>query len=73
MEGSARAAKRRHDLAIVQAWHGEAFARAKLLKGLAHYLGTKPKPTRAQTPDEMFAALQMMHAGGAPLSIRQIN
>jgi hypothetical protein len=72
MEGAARRQKREFDLAIIQAWHTEAFARAKRLKKLSEYLADKPK-RRAQTPDEMFAALQQLKAAGAPMNIRQIN
>jgi hypothetical protein len=70
MEGAARRQKREFELAIIGAWHTEAFARAKHLKKLSEYLADKP---RAQTPDEMFAALQQMKAAGAPMNIRQIN
>jgi hypothetical protein len=72
MEGAARRQKREFDLAITQAWHAVAFDRTKRLKGLADYLVVKPK-YKAQTPEAMFAALMQMQAGGAPLSIREIN
>jgi hypothetical protein len=72
MDGAARRQKREFDLMVSGAWHAEAFARTKQLKQLSDYTGTKPV-RKAQTPDEMLAALQMMKAGGAPLSIRELN
>lgn len=72
MEGRARAAKRESDAMLSQAWHTEAFARQKTLKPLDKLLAAKPKKRR-QTPDEMWAILQQYHAGGAPMSIREIN
>jgi hypothetical protein len=72
MDGAARRQKREFELVVSGAWHAEAFARTKSLKPLPDYLKAKPKP-RIQTPDEMFANLQMMAAGGAPLNIRTIN
>jgi hypothetical protein len=72
MEGAARRQKREFELAIIGAWHTEAFARAKRLKNLSEYLADKPT-RKAQTPDEMFAALQQLKAAGAPMNIRQIN
>jgi hypothetical protein len=70
MEGAANRHKREFELAITQAWHGEAFARTKLLKGLGDYL---KRPKKAQTPDQMLAALKMYADGGAPLNIRTLN
>jgi hypothetical protein len=72
MDGAARRQKWEFDLMVSGAWHAEAFARTKQLKQLSDYTGTKPV-RKAQTPDEMLAALQMMKAGGAPLNIRELN
>ena len=73
MEAVSRRHKREFDLTVSGAWHAEAFARTKKLKKLSEYVGDKPKSVKATTPDEMFAVLQMMKAGGAPLNIRTIN
>jgi hypothetical protein len=76
MEGAARAANRKADANTVLAYQCLQFyglAMNGKLKGLSEYLIEKPKRKRAQTPDEMFAALQMFKAGGAPMNIRQIN
>lgn len=70
MEGAARRARREQELAILQAWHGEAFARTKRLKGLSDYLGEKKK---AQTPEEMLAVFRSFQSRGAPMNIRQVN
>lgn len=70
MEGCSRAAKRRGELALSQAWHTEAFARQKTLKSLDKLLGLKPK---AQTPDEMFAILQGIAMRGAPMNIKTVH
>jgi hypothetical protein len=73
MEGAARRQKRAFDLVIIGAWHTEAFARTKKLKALSDYVGDKPKPFKATTPEQMLAAFQAMQAGGAPLNIREVN
>jgi hypothetical protein len=72
MEGAARRHRRDFELAITGAWHAEAFARQKRLKGLADYIGEKPK-RRKQSPEEMFAILSQFQAGGAPIDIREVN
>lgn len=73
MDGVTRAASRKYDHAIFVAWHVAAFgnaAQAGKLKPLSKYLGIKPK---AQTPEEMLAALQVLKEAGAPMDIREIN
>jgi hypothetical protein len=72
MEGRARAAKREAEAMLSQAWHTEAFARQKHLKPLDKILA-KRKPRRVQSPEEMLAILMQCQAGGAPLTIREIN
>lgn len=76
MEGAALAANRRSDANTILAYTCLQFyglAMKGRLKPLKDYLIEKPKPKRAQTPDEMFAALQMFAAAGAPMTIREIN
>ena len=76
MEGAALAANRRYDRDTILAYRVLQFyglAMKGRLKPLQEYLTEKPKPKRAQTPDEMFQALQMFAAAGAPMSIRQVN
>lgn len=75
MKGAARAAERRRDENTVMAYQAATFRGASTagkLKGIKHYLIHKPE-RRAQTPAEMFAILQQYQAGGAPISIREIN
>lgn len=76
MKGAARAAGRRADentILAYRALHFYALAMSKGLKPLSEYLIEKPKPRKAQTPDEMFAALLDMKMHGAPMNIRKIN
>lgn len=76
MEGAARAANRRSDANTVLAYQALSFYGLSIkgkLKGLNDYLIEKPKPPRPQTPDEMFAVLQMAIAGGAPMTVRELN
>ena len=70
MEGCSRAAKRKSDAMLSQAWHTEAFARTKRLKPLNQLLGIKP---RQQTPDEMLAAFKAIASRGVPMNFKQIN
>lgn len=73
MEGCARAAKRKADLAMSQAWHTVAFDRmkhhdfknalSKLLRG----------PVKQQTPDEMLEVLRSISGRGVPMNFKQIN
>jgi hypothetical protein len=70
MEGAARRAKRKSDATIALAWHIEAFARQKTLKPLRELLDVKPK---AQTPDEMLAAMLTMQARGTPMNIKKLH
>lgn len=77
MEGAALRHKRELDMLIAGAWHTAIFGlngyAGKLRgKNLSDYLNSA-KPKKAQTPDEMFAALLMTQAGGAPLNIRKLN
>lgn len=63
----ARAANRHVDLAILGAWHAEAFARTKVLKKLSAYM------QRQETPQSNAAqALAFFHslkARGVPVTI----
>lgn len=70
MEGCSRAAKRRSDAMLSQAWHTEAFARQKQLKPLDQLLRS---PAKAQTPDEMLAQLHGFAMRGAPMNFKQVN
>jgi hypothetical protein len=70
MEGCSRAAKRKSDAMLSQAWHTEAFARTKRLKPLRELLGYKPK---AQTPDEMLEMFRAIAGRGVPMNFRQVN
>lgn len=76
MEGAALAANRRTDANTILAYTALQFyglATKGKLKPLKDYLIDKPKPKRAQTPEEMLAAFQMFVAGGAPMTIREVN
>lgn len=70
MEGAALAAERRADLALFQAWHGEAFAREKRLKSLSKYTVRKPQK---QGPEELLAAMREFQARGAKMTIRRVS
>ena len=70
MEGRARAAKRKQEAALSQAWHTEAFARTKKLPRLSDLFGEK---TKAQTPEEILAVFRQFHSGGAPMNIKKLN
>ena len=72
MKGRAKAAKSAFDLAIMQAWHGEAFARSKRLEKLSKYLGSKER-VRPQTPAEMLEVLRSFQSKGAGMNIRRVN
>lgn len=73
MKGRARAAKHQAELAISQAWHGEAFARAKKLEPLSRYLpddGSEPEPVQAEA---ILDAMMTMRAHGIPMNIRKLH
>lgn len=72
MKGRSLAAKQRAELAISQAWHGEAFARAKKLKGLDHYLlgGDSAEPVQ---PEAILDAMMTMQAHGVPMQIKKLS
>lgn len=76
MEGAALAAIRRADENTILAYQALTFyglAMKGKLKPLSEYLRDKPKPKKAMTPDEMFAALLDMKMHGAPMTVRQVN
>ncbi len=70
MDGRARAAKRKIEASLSQAWHTEAFARTKKLPRLHDLFGEKPK---AQTPTEILEAFRTFQRHGAPMKITRIN
>lgn len=67
MEGAARAAKRAFDIAIVTAWHTEAFARTKKLPKLAPVLASADKPKSAAA--QAVAFFHGLKAKGVPVKI----
>ena len=71
MEGAGLAAERKFDLALFQAWHGEAFSREKRLKPLSKYR-TQSGPAK-QSPEQMLAILKELKARGAKMDIRRVN
>lgn len=71
MEGAGRAADRRVDLALFQAWHGEAFAREKRLKSLSKYRA-QTGPQKGQSPAQLLGALREFKARGAKMEIRRV-
>jgi hypothetical protein len=73
MDGCSRRAKRAEDLAFTQAWHTVAFDKMKHgdFKGwLNRYLDP---PAKAQTPDQMLAAMMAFQARGANMSIKKVH
>lgn len=72
MKGRARAAQSEYDLAVSQAWHGEAFARAKKLKSLSEYL-PKGESSQSIPPEAILDAMMTMKAHGVPMDIRKLN
>lgn len=76
MEGAALAANRRYDRDTVLAYRMLQFyglAMKGRLKPLQDYLNEKPQRKKAQTPEQMLAALQSFQMMGAPITIREIN
>lgn len=72
MKGRALAAKSEYELALYQAWHGEAFARAKKLESLKRYLPSdgEAEPVQAEV---ILDAMMTMQAHGVPMEIRQVH
>ncbi|KQM88659.1 hypothetical protein ASE67_02650 [Sphingomonas sp. Leaf23] len=73
MKGRARAAKHEAELMISQAWHCEAFARAKRLEPLGHYLpsdGEEAQPVQAEV---ILDAMMTMQAHGVPMNINRLH
>ena len=69
MEGAGLAAERQAEMALFQAWHGEAFAREKRLKPLSKYIKSG---ARKQSPEELLAAFRDFQARGAKMEIRHV-
>jgi hypothetical protein len=74
MEGAARQVQRQMDLAIVGAWHSEAFARTKRLNKLSSYLG-QDRPSSTSNHAKALAFFHSLKARGVPVKIskREIN
>lgn len=72
MRGRALAAKSEYELALYQAWHGEAFARAKKLESLKHYLPSEGAGEPVQ-PEVILDAMMTMQAHGVPMNIRKLH
>jgi len=74
MEGAARHAQKQMDLAIVGAWHNEAFARTKRLNKLSSYLGNE-RPSGKSNHAKALAFFHGLKARGVPVKIskREIN
>jgi hypothetical protein len=74
MEGAARQVQRQMDLAIVGAWHSEAFARTKRLNKLSSYL-SKDQPSPRSNHAQALAFFHGLKARGVPVKIskREIN
>lgn len=73
MGGRAKAALRETEDRIAVAYMTAVFTRTERLRKLDFYLKKARPPRKARTPEEMLAVLRQFHAGGAPLSIREIN
>ncbi len=72
MKGRALAAKSEYELALYQAWHGEAFARAKKLESLKRYLPAdgEAEPVQAEV---ILDAMMTMQAHGVPMEIKRLH
>jgi hypothetical protein len=70
----ARAAKWDFDLALSNAWHGEAFARTKRLKKFSAYVGNESVEGR-RAPDEVgvLTLFREMQAHGKDVKITRLN
>jgi len=66
MEGAALAAKRAFELALVTAYHTEAFARQKRLKSLSSYLA---EPKAHSSHAHAVAFFHRLKARGVPVEI----
>lgn len=71
MRGCALAAKAEYELALSQAWHTEAFHRAKKLKALADYLPREEAET--VQPEVILDAMLTMQAHGVPMKVEWLN
>lgn len=69
MEGAARAAKRAFDLALVTAWHTEAFARTKKLPSLGKLLAQSDKPNNGASTAQALAFFHRLKAQGVDVTI----
>lgn len=77
-DGKGKAARRRVEDAVVSSWliaARTAEAMSGKLKPLDRILAkvSFPRKRRKQTPEEMLAILMQCQAGGAPISIGEMN
>lgn len=73
MNGRGKAAERKIEEITITSWligARTAEGVSGSLKALQNYL---PRKSVKQTPEDMLAAFRAMQAGGAPISIKQIN